>query len=521
MKKLILFISIFLFPLVVNAGSDMYQDLYIEDDGDILVKEAIKLDGTYNGFELSLVYKYFDEFQIYSADSMELIRVCEASGNEFDLFDNVTNCFTEVNYASNGDSRVYIYSNISNGSTIRMYNPSTSFSDYFYIEYLLKNVVVKHNDIAELRLNILDSTFSEYLNDFKMKIHLPGKDSDFRIWGHGPLYGETDRENNDTGIVSVTDLDSETMIDVRMTFNTELIPDSSKYSNIDNFNNILSEEEELAKTANEAREEAKKKEDIENALYIASLVMSGMWIVGLIFVWIRTYKKYDKEYASDFNEKYFRDFPADYSPEIVQYLMDKKVNTLGMSSSILNIIRKKGLIIEEENSKKGILKKEVKEYKLILNNELLKEKLTDEEEMLRSWLVSEYGDGTAFYISDLSKKITNETKAKAFMKKYNEWIDASKTKAISEEFYEDNAKKKALPVLYALIPAIFIVFGMFVFAILIPFGLAFLIYIITFSKRTKKGNDHYKKWNALKAFLIDFGTFKDKELPEIHLWEKY
>jgi len=29
------------------------------------------------------------------------------------------------------------------------------------------------------------------------------------------------------------------------------------------------------------------------------------------------------------------------------------------------------------------------------------------------------------------------------------------------------------------------------------------------------------KYKAFEKFLKDFGTFKDKELPEIHLWEKF
>jgi hypothetical protein len=331
MKKFILFIVFLLFPLIVNADADMYQDAYIKDNGDILVKEAIKLYGEYNGFELDLVYKYFDENQIYSADSLELVRVCEANGNKFELFNSVSNCFSKVDYANNGDSRVYIYNEDYNGNSIRMYNPSSNFDGFFYVEYLLKNVVVKHNDTAELRLNILDNSFSEYLNDFKMKVHLPSKDSNFRIWGHGPLFGETDRENDDTGIISVTDLDSNTMIDVRMTFNKDLIPNSNKLSDKDNFDNIIKEETELADKANvdreNAKEEIERQEKIENTIFLVSIISFGLWLIGLIFLWIRTYKKYDEEYKSDFNEKYFRDFPGDYSPEIVQYLMNKKVDT--------------------------------------------------------------------------------------------------------------------------------------------------------------------------------------------------
>ena len=46
-------------------------------------------------------------------------------------------------------------------------------------------------------------------------------------------------------------------------------------------------------------------------------------------------------------------------------------------------------------------------------------------------------------------------------------------------------------------------------------GAFLLIYPFTITKRTLKGNDHYYKWKAFKRFLLDFGRFNEKELPEI------
>ena len=52
-------------------------------------------------------------------------------------------------------------------------------------------------------------------------------------------------------------------------------------------------------------------------------------------------------------------------------------------------------------------------------------------------------------------------------------------------------------------------------------SLVYLIYIVTIRKRTVKGNEHYVRWKAFKKFLLDFGRFDEKDLPEIVLWEKY
>ena len=77
MKKILVFLSVLLFPFLVNA-SHLDEDITILENGDILVKEAISIDGSYNGFELKLKYKYNGDYEIYSADDLEIVKVCES-----------------------------------------------------------------------------------------------------------------------------------------------------------------------------------------------------------------------------------------------------------------------------------------------------------------------------------------------------------------------------------------------------------------------------------------------------------
>ena len=149
--------------------------------------------------------------------------------------------------------------------------------------------------------------------------------------------------------------------------------------------------------------------------------------LGLIAFIAKTYIKNDKELDPEFKQQYFRDFPDESSPEEVQLLMSNKLDALGLSSSLLNIIRKKGLIFNEVMTTTGlIVKKDKKDYNLTLNDQNLKEPLTEEEVHLRTWLLSDYGDGNTFLLSDLKKKIKNETSATEFMNKYNIWKNKCK-----------------------------------------------------------------------------------------------
>ena len=81
-----------------------------------------------------------------------------------------------------------------------------------------------------------------------------------------------------------------------------------------------------------------------------------------------------------------------------------------------------------------------------------------------------------------------------------------------------------IPLIYSIILLTYISSNnieMFFGILTIVFGIIFLIYVVGFTKKTRKGIEHYARWKAFKNFLKDFGNFSVKELPEIILWERY
>lgn len=529
MKKKLLLLILLAFPFFVNASS-MYQEIDIQENGDLKVKESITLDGSYNGFELDIGYKYFDEYKLYSADSLEVIRVCESS--KTNPLTDIGDCFTKVSSASVGDSLLYTHENGVSEDKFMLYNPSSRRKS-FYIEYVLKNVVVGHNDINELRLNILNHSFKESLDKVSIKVNLPKTSSDLRAWAHGPLWGNITLDDNKNYVLfEVDDYSAYTAIDIRMTFDKNLII-TSKETNRQMLDSIIEEETIRANAANKEREDAIKKEEeirkeyerVKRVKNISFYIISTIWIISGIILFINFRKKHDKEYISEFKEDYYRDFPSNHSPEIIEYLMNKRVSEVGFSSTILNIIYKKGFIVEKKTTEKGIIfKKEVDDYELILNDKDLKEELTELEKNIRTFLVIIYGDSKAFYLSSLDKVNDSEKSAKTFLNKFNYWKKETEKLAKKEEFFEDTDSKKTWLILFSIIPFIMVPIyieynSLVIFLALI--ALVLIIYVATSNKRTKKGNELYLKWNALKRFLKDFGNFEEKELPEISLWEKY
>lgn len=515
-KSLLLLILLFLIPMGVSALEPNYRidGFYVEADvkenGDMLVKEQILMKGSFNGYVRDL---YRGSIALTSASDIELQRICEVNPSipgDFDLDIDTVDCFSEQLYAEKGDSYVYTLNQISNGISLTMYNYTPSGSKYFYIEYLLKDVVVLHNDVAELYWKFIGSEFSDDIAAVKITINLPDKASDLRVWAHGPVNGEIDKYDGNKIVLKVDDLYANTFVEARATFDKDIIPYGTKNSGVDSLSSILDEEQKWADEANAQRK-------IAIVLKTASLIISGLWIFGAIALAIYTYKKYDKERKSTFNLEYHREFPAEYGPEIVEYLMDKNITTKSLSAMILNIIYKKGFTIREELGKHS-----KKEY-ILIKKDIAEDKLTAEEAYVVDWLINEIGDGKEVSLKDIKAESESLSSAEKFVKKYDKWHSIVKTNAVSENFYENYTSYKIKAALYAFLgftATFFLVESVLVY-MMYPVSILLFAYIIIFTRRTVKGNDHFVKWKAFKKFLLDFGRFKEKELPEIVLWEKY
>lgn len=516
MKRL-LFLLFLLIPFNIQALTQDYQidGLYINADvyenGDMLVKEQIVVNGDFNGYTRDLFYK--GNYQLYDASEIIINKVCELSNEKrglFDIKDNDLICFNEVNNADLGDSYVYIRTDSNDNTTLKMFNYTSNNTKIFYIEYLLKNVVVIHNDVAELYYTFIGDNFDDDINDVKIEINLPSKANDLRVWAHGPLTGNINKENNQIITATITNLYKNNLVDIRSTFDKNIINNGTKLSNKDAFDDILKEEQERADIANKER---KRDQLIVNGL----LALNWIWLSLTIFLFIYIYLKYDREYKSDFKLEYYRDFPGKYGPSSLEYLLKRNITTLSLSATILDIIRKKGLEVSQVTKK---------DYTLI-KKEDNKAKLSKEETYVLDWLINDIGDGKEVSLSAIKKISKNNNSAKSFVDKYQRWVNLEKTKAQSLNFYEDNLMFKMIGGLIAILGIVLIIisfnFGIQNNIVIITtiMSILLLIYVISFKKRTLKGNEDYVKWKAFKKFLLNFGRFRDKELPEIVLWEKY
>lgn len=267
MKKIILFLLL-LIPFYVNATvENYYMEATVLNTGDIKVREVFGLDGTYNGFERELYYGN----NIYAGTNIEIISVkgIKKTSNDFAILNDSGDIFTEVGSASKGDYGHYIITDTDNGINIKIYNPSKK-ERLFYIEYIVKNMAIKHNDVGEIGYNIFTS-LKEPVSNINVKFIIPNNKKTIKVWGHGPLTGETSILSSNEVLLKLDYLESYEGLDIRLVFDRNVLSESLKLDNEDVLNTIIEEETKKADDANKIREEERKKleelkEKIEQAI---------------------------------------------------------------------------------------------------------------------------------------------------------------------------------------------------------------------------------------------------------------
>lgn len=281
------------------------------------------------------------------------------------------------------------------------------------------------------------------------------------------------------------------------------------------------------------------------------------------------YKKYKKDPEVPFNNEYLREIPDDATPEDVSYLFNRDISEKAMSATIMDLIRRKVITQEKIDNKN---------YKLTLNSD--KSDLSTKESYLVDLIFNHQGS-----ITTKEMKRNARTNYKSVTKYYDDYKRVALKDAKARNYYETNVKnagKNSSTIWIVLSVGFFICCffpPLFIVGFLLLIGYAIYKYLKSFTedmgkalitssllglgivslvmsiyisatnlmyksaifgylvlllaiiivfiwyaipvKKTYEGALAYKKWKALEKFLKEFGSFADKEVPEITLWEKY
>ena len=257
----------------------LYQDVTINTDGSLRVKEALWLNGDYNGANREIEFKKYNSYpftgiysnfsgdsDIYDATKITDIKVFDISQSNFNSIEDINNTekeFKKVEKASNGNYGVYTITEDINTVNISIYCPAKK-KKVFYIEYTLKDAVVVHNDVAELYWCFTKNNSSTTISDYKAIVHLPQADNNVMIWSHGPATGNCNIIDYKTLSLEDTNIDPYEHETLRIMFSKALVPLAEKNSNVNGKEYILKYEKAMS-DPNTASIETNKM-NIENRL---------------------------------------------------------------------------------------------------------------------------------------------------------------------------------------------------------------------------------------------------------------
>ena len=309
MKKVYLIIIgllLVMFPNFVYADqtTKYYIEVDILDNGDANVKELKLMDGIYNGYKTNIRYKSdgldkftgklddFSESDIYNATGITNLKVYDVKFNsdDFSVINNKINEFSLVSSAKKGDYKVYTKKVTDEGFNLLVYLPS-SYKRASLVTYTLKNLVVVHNDIAEMAHNFIGNDYEENIKDLIIRIKLPKESKELKIFSHGPLDGSNRIINNQEVEITYDFLIRNNAVDGRVVFDKEIVPNAIKKSNVDGMENILKIEKERADIANQERQNILKIEKEMKRKKNIFAIISGVWFLGLVLVVYRFSKK--------------------------------------------------------------------------------------------------------------------------------------------------------------------------------------------------------------------------------------
>ena len=525
MKKILLFLILLFSPLIVSASTELYYiDAFIKEDGGMDVREIKILRGEYNGIETILSYKNdsladfdgnqnsFEGSKIYNASNLNDIKVYSVPVDKVSKTDGLLDekslvPFRQVEIANNGDFGVFTLD--FSGRTIRSYQPS-SYRHASVITYHLSDVVVLHNDIAEIAWDFIGRNYKETIEKLVIRIKLPRDSEELRVFSHGPLNGSNKIVNKSTVMAEYPNLQAGKAVDVRVVFDKSLVNLATKKSEVTGLDKILAVEEIRANKANTIRKR-------NNMIVIAVYSFAALLVLYMIIAVIKLELAKRKIRKNTFEAQYYREFIEDYPVEVIDYLLHKKITTNALSAAILDLIHKKNITFElapNEKVNENIVLKKQKDSEIKV------------EQKLMDFLFNKVGKDNTFTLAKLKNYARNEHTYTSFISFYTDWKNEVSSLGIKQSFWID----KSLAI-YWIVPIIMLIVQFLLIQLLnvapsflmivVAIFVIYVIYLISYKIRSQKGVEHYEKWMAFKRFLQDFGQFKEKELPQIILWERY
>ena len=410
----------------------------------------------------------------------------------------------------------------------------------YKISYTVKDAITKYNDYAELYWQFVGSTFEVDANKITGTILLPSNvdnKDEIKVWGHtkdlnGTIYA------TDTNKIEfeVDNFKNGTYVEVRTLFPTSLITTTGRIKNQNALDNVVKEETKWANKANASR---KRQEWMDkNFKYVLFGAWLGLNILLGVFFFKKTIKYWKKlkglnKFEPTTKLKYYRDLPdEDSTPGEAYKTMNENVTEFTdqnfgkiFSATVLDLTLRGYIEIQQEKKTLG------KDIVTITLKKQVSDGLPINEERIMTFIIKATNKKDTITLKELEKYIKNNPSkiesllTETYSSVDNQLIGKGIISSIGQKEYKEYKEKAGAYIGSTIFFIMFISFFVekFIFPLLILIINAILCSRIV--KRinilTQKGVDTKEQWKGLKKYMEDFSLLKEREIPELVIWEKY
>ena len=502
MKKNILRIFLFfLISIVSFAASFRIEKLDIEanlqKDGSMVVSEAVTYDiDEINGVYFDIDAKGFGE--------LEYIQVFE---------DDSTGGFKEVdssNYEVSVNDELY---------RIKLYSKNHNNRRTFKFVYKLPEAITVYDDVAQFNRKMVGQEWQQGIKYITAKVIVPVPtdydNSNILVFGHGPLTGEVDREEN-TVVYKLDDYYPGDFLEAHILMEPEIFSEynKSKIVHKDMKQKLLDMEAKFADEANAERDKAIRQQEMINKVFekpgLIFGVLSSIW--GALMYYIHVIFKRKNKVKNSVG-KYLRELPDNSSPALVGGFMTNSINDNEILATIVDLVRRKVLTLE--NSDKNSI--------IILTGST--ENLSAQEKAIVDIYINDFGDGKSL---DLKSFGFFQKVPMSVARKFEKW-----RAMVQSEMNRKNLTYQGLGCLgvifFAFFPMIFtfagLVIGMItgnkMFLLIVVMGIILFVSGAKARYPRKELAEAKDKWQAFKNFLSDYSQLEEAKITSVHLWEQY
>lgn len=407
--------------------------------------------------------------------------------------------------------------------TTRIYN----------ISYTIVDAVKNYADCSEFYWQFISKESEIPADKVTGTIYLPqavANKEDLKVWAHGPLNGNITIESNNKVSFEVHNLEENTMLEARVVTPTNIFASNQNIDNKIKLESILIQEQKWADEANRLREEMIRRQELTKK--IMKIIFVVLNIIGIILtiVIIKKIIKYHKKLKEhpvlkpQTEYEYFRDMPDEKATPAqagflyyfkntgLQYNMSKVI-----SATMLDLCLKGYITFEPVEGKKD-------QIRVILKKKDGEALSQDEQTILGLFKEVANDETNSFTMKEFQKYAQNHSSSVLSRVRLIE--EQAKSKQQEKGNYSKEQEKEANKWVGKGVGYIFLaIISVGIMQILFLPSLIAAIYSFRIGGRynqlTQKGINEKEQWMGLKRYMSEFSLMKEKEVPELVLWEKY